>query len=162
MTILYGSSPEAHAALQMRMRAEDRSKYCGTTVEVRVLIWLSSRQKYVSWTENASLLGRKLGVTNLVARATANAKELSDDELRTGARQLGERLGPFRPRFVAILAIEAYRTGFGRPTAVLGPQERDLNGSRLWVLPNPSGANAYYPPKDQIELLRALRDTVAE
>jgi TDG/mug DNA glycosylase family protein len=51
--------------------------------------------------EDATLLERNLGLTNLVARTTARADELSADEIRRGAFELDERLAPFRPRLVA-------------------------------------------------------------
>src|SRR6266540_7228989 len=101
--------------------------------------------------EDASLLDRNLGITNLVARTTARADELRADEIRRGARELEERLAPLRPRFVAVLGIGAYRTGFGGPHAALGPQEHDLGRSRLWVLPNPSGLNAHHQLDDLTE-----------
>jgi double-stranded uracil-DNA glycosylase len=107
--------------------------------------------------EDASLLEWKLGLTNLVARTTARADELSADEIRRGARELEERLAPLRPRLVAVLGIGAYRTGFGRRDAALGPQEQDLGGSRLWVLPNPSGLNAHHQLDDLTDRFRALR-----
>jgi TDG/mug DNA glycosylase family protein len=110
--------------------------------------------------EDAALLGWHLGVTNLVARTTATAAELSTDELRLGARRLGERRAPLRPRFVAILGSGAYRAGFGRPRATLGPQEEDLRGSPLWVLPNPSGLNAHHQLADLTERFRALGEVV--
>jgi double-stranded uracil-DNA glycosylase len=112
--------------------------------------------------EDASLLDSNLGVTNLVARTTARADELSADEIRRGARELEERLAPLRPRVVAVLGIGAYRTGFGRPHAALGPQEHDLGGSRLWVLPNPSGLNAHHQLDDLTDRFRALRATGRE
>ena len=111
--------------------------------------------------EDATLLERNLGLTNLVARTTARADELSADEIRRGAIELEERLAPLRPRFVAVLGLGAYRTGFGRPNAALGPREEDLAGSRLWILPNPSGLNAHYQVDDLTERFRALREAVA-
>ena len=109
--------------------------------------------------EDASLLDANLGVTNLVARTTARADELSPDEIRRGAVELEERVAPLRPRFVAVLGIGVYRTGFGRRDAALGPQEQDLGGSRLWVLPNPSGLNAHHQLDDLTDRFRALRAT---
>ncbi len=106
--------------------------------------------------EDASLLDRNLGITNLVARTTARADELRADEIRRGAVELEERLAPFRPRFVAVLGVGAYRIGFGRRDAALGPQEDDLGGSGLWVLPNPSGLNAHHQLDDLTERFRAL------
>ena len=112
--------------------------------------------------EDASLLEWNLGLTNLVARTTARADELSADEIRRGARELEERLAPLRPRLVAVLGIGAYRTGFGRRDAALGPQEQDLGGSRLWVLPNPSGLNAHHQLDDLTDRFRALRAAARE
>jgi double-stranded uracil-DNA glycosylase len=114
-------------------------------------------ERVLSPAEDASLLERDLGVTNLVNRTTATAAELSDEELRDGARRLAERLEPLRPRFVAVLGIGAYRTGFGRPKASLGPQEERIAGARLWVLPNPSGLNAHYQLDALIQRFRELR-----
>ena len=110
--------------------------------------------------EESTLLERGVGVTNLVARATATADEIADDELRHGAAALPRRLARFRPRVVAILGIGAYRTGFGRRAAVIGPQEEALGTSRLWVLPNPSGLNAHYQLDALVERFRELRDTL--
>jgi len=112
--------------------------------------------------DDASLLDRNLGVTNLVARTTARADDLSGDEMWRGARELEERLAQLRPRFVAVLGIGAYRTGFGRRDAALGPQEHDLGASRLWVLPNPSGLNAHHQLDDLTGRFRALRDAARE
>ena len=95
-----------------------------------------------------------------MARTTATADELSRDEIREGAQRLRDRLGPLRPRFVALLGIGAYRTGFGRPKASLGPQEEELAGARLWVLPNPSGLNAHYQVDDLAKRFRELRTEV--
>lgn len=107
--------------------------------------------------EDASLLAWNLGLTNLVARSTATANELTSDELREGARRLAERLAPLRPKIVAVLGIGAYRTGFARPKAPLGPQHALLASSRLWVLPNPSGLNAHHQLDALVERFRALR-----
>ena len=117
--------------------------------------------RQLSPSDNNLLLESNLGVTNMVARTTARADELSDDELQSGARRLEERLARLKPRIVAILGIGAYRTGFDRPHATLGKQEERLGDARLWALPNPSGLNAHYQLDDLIERFRALRDAVA-
>jgi double-stranded uracil-DNA glycosylase len=111
--------------------------------------------------EEAELLERGLGITNLVARTTATADELTRDELRHGARELEQRLPPLAPRFVALLGIGAYRTGFGRPQATFGEQEGVLGASRLWVLPNPSGLNAHYQLDALVERFEDLRAAIA-
>ena len=97
------------------------------------------------------LLGRGVGITSLVTRATASAAELGPAELAEGAENLAGKVRRFRPRVVAILGVTAYRTAFASPRAVLGrqpdepgkPGKPDLNGAQLWVVPNPSGRNAH-------------------
>ena len=89
------------------------------------------------------LLGRGVGITSLVTRATASAAELGPAELAEGARNLAGKVRRFRPRVVAILGVTAYRTAFAAPRAVLGRQPDDLNGAQVWVVPNPSGRNAH-------------------
>lgn len=93
--------------------------------------------------DQAYLLDRGIGITSLVARATASADELGPRELVQGARDLTGRVRRFSPRVVAMLGITAYRTAFESPRAVLGRQPADLAGSQLWVVPNPSGRNAH-------------------
>src|SRR5271166_5616463 len=88
--------------------------------------------------DRAHLLERGIGITSLVARATASADELGPAELTEGAGALAGRVRRFRPRVVAILGVTAYRTALGSPRAVLGRQPEDLAGSQLWVVPNPS------------------------
>jgi double-stranded uracil-DNA glycosylase len=93
--------------------------------------------------EQEQLLGLGLGITNVVARATARADELTDDELREGGIKLLEKAESFGPRWLAIVGVTAYRTAFGEARATFGPQARTAGATRLWVLPNPSGLNAH-------------------
>ena len=94
--------------------------------------------------DTGELLAAGIGITNLVARATARADELSDDEIRAGVSPLRELVRDWRPRAVAVLGVSAYRVAFARPKAVVGRQPEPLEGALLWVLPNPSGLNAHY------------------
>jgi TDG/mug DNA glycosylase family protein len=94
--------------------------------------------------ESDALLAAGYGVTNLVARTTARADELTPEELRAGAKRLARLAARIRPARVAVLGVTAYRTAFERPKAVVGPQSERLSGAELWVLPNPSGLNAHY------------------
>src|SRR5437868_7009477 len=99
--------------------------------------------------ESDAILAAGLGITNLVARATARADELSDDEVRAGVEPLRALVRRCRrrwagPTHVAILGVSAYRVAFGRPKATVGAQELELEGAAVWTLPNPSGLNAHY------------------
>lgn len=84
-----------------------------------------------------------LGITNVVARATARADELSPAELRDGGEVLAAKVARWRPAWLAVVGITAYRVAFGRPGASVGPQDNALGATRVWLLPNPSGLNAH-------------------
>ncbi|MFG3420807.1 G/U mismatch-specific DNA glycosylase [Micromonospora sp. NPDC049460] len=97
--------------------------------------------------EQDELPGLGLGITNMVARASARADELTAAELVEGAEILTGKVERYRPRWVAVVGVTAYRIGFARPKAAFGPQPEPLAGARLWVLPNPSGLNAHFTPE---------------
>jgi TDG/mug DNA glycosylase family protein len=107
--------------------------------------------------EEQRLLDWGIGITNLVARATASADELSRAELIEGRKRLERKVRRFVPLWVAIVGIGAYRTAFGRPRAVAGAQPELIGRSKLWILPNPSGLNANHQIDDLVRAFRALR-----
>ncbi len=107
--------------------------------------------------EDRSLLDLGIGITNLVARTTPTADELTSEELRDGAATLERKVGRWKPEVVAFVGVTAYRMAFRRPRARIGPQEETLVGARVWVLPNPSGRTAAYQLPQLIEAFSALR-----
>ena len=107
--------------------------------------------------EESDLLTLKLGITNVVPRATATAEELSLDEFSAGGRILDKKIRKFRPRTMAVLGIGAYRAAFGKPKAALGLQEDSIGDTAIWVLPNPSGLNAHFSAADFGSLFAELR-----
>jgi double-stranded uracil-DNA glycosylase len=107
--------------------------------------------------ETEDLLAAGIGITNLVARATARADELTDDEIRAGHPRLLRTVRRWRPGWVAVLGVTAYRVAFAKPKAKVGDQHEDLGGARLWVLPNPSGLNAHYQQPDLTAAYAQLR-----
>ncbi|HYC92952.1 MAG TPA: G/U mismatch-specific DNA glycosylase [Thermoanaerobaculia bacterium] len=108
--------------------------------------------------EQHELLKLGYGITNVVARATAAADELTPEELKAGGETLTRKVLTYQPRYLAIVGIGAYRTAFGRPKAKLGLQEETIGETKIWVLPNPSGLNANYQAGALVELFRGLRE----
>src|SRR5687767_662492 len=92
--------------------------------------------------EEHELLPLGYGITNVVDRATAAADELSREEYVEGGRRLATKLRKYKPAMLAVLGVGAYRNAFNQRKAQVGPQENPLEGSAVWVLPNPSGLNA--------------------
>ena len=87
--------------------------------------------------EQDQLLALGLGITNVAPRATARAAELTPAELRAGALELQEKMARLRPQWLAVLGVTVYRTAFGQPDAVVGPQAAAIGPARVWVLPKP-------------------------
>lgn len=108
--------------------------------------------------EEWELLPLGLGITNVVARASARADELTREELVTGGEVLRAKVRDLRPAWLAVVGIGAYRSAFASPRAVVGPQPDTVGETRVWVLPNPSGLNAHYPAAALAEEFARLRD----
>lgn len=94
--------------------------------------------------EQDLLIEYGMGITNLAARATARADELTRDELTAGGVILRAKVERFAPTWLAVLGVTAFRTAFGARRVQVGPQEQEFGGARLWILPNPSGLNAHF------------------
>ncbi len=110
--------------------------------------------------EDEEMLRLGYGITNVVERASLSAAELTPDEIIEGGRRLAGKVHHYRPRCLAVLGITAYRTAFNRPKAVLGLQPDSIGDALVWVLPNPSGLNAHYHPKDLARLFKELREAL--
>jgi len=109
--------------------------------------------------EQEDLLSYGLGITNVVARATARADELSAEEYREGGRRLALKVTRRKPRWLAVVGVTAYRAAFDDRKAQVGPQERVIGETRVWVLPNPSGLNAHWTAQTMAEEFGRLRVT---
>lgn len=107
--------------------------------------------------EEGEMLSLGFGITNVVARASNAADELSAAELTAGAATLRGKVDRHRPAVVAFLGITAYRTAFARPKAALGRQPDPVGPAVAWVLPNPSGLNAHYRLAELGKLFGELR-----
>jgi TDG/mug DNA glycosylase family protein len=110
--------------------------------------------------EQDELLDLGLGITNVVARATARADELDAAEFREGGQILEAKVAALQPRWLAVVGVTAYRVAFGHRQAAIGPQPGDLGGAKLWVLPNPSGLNAHFTAPKLAAAFAELRAAV--
>jgi TDG/mug DNA glycosylase family protein len=55
------------------------------------------------------------------------------------------------------VGVTAYRVAFDDRKAQVGPQERVIGDTRVWVLPNPSGLNAHGTARTMAEEFARLR-----
>lgn len=123
----------------------------------KVLFAAGFTDRVLTPAEQRLLLEYRLGVTNLVDRTTASAAEVSAAELAEGALRLDGKVGRWRPAWVAVLGVVAFRQAFGRPRANIGPQEERIGSAGIWVLPNTSGLQARYQLPEMVEMFSELR-----
>lgn len=95
-----------------------------------------------------------IGLTDVVKRASANASDLTDADFESWAPLLIEKLRHYRPLVACFHGLTAYRPFLRialksdhRPS--LGPQPHVIGKTRIYVVPNPSPANAHFTPADQ-------------
>jgi TDG/mug DNA glycosylase family protein len=110
--------------------------------------------------EEYELLENGYGITSFCKRTTATAAELSSEEYIEGGKALVKKIHKFKPRYLAVLGIGAYRTAFQKPKAKLGLQEEKIGKTNVWLLPNPSGLNAHYQLNDLARLFSELRMSI--
>ena len=106
--------------------------------------------------EDDSILPRfGIGFTDTVKRPTPNAAGLLPADYAEWTPRLLAKLERYRPRVACFhgvtgfSAFTRYALGEPREHIELGPQSRSLGTVRLYVVPNPSGANAHYRMEDQ-------------
>ncbi len=90
-----------------------------------------------------------IGLTTTVRRPTASAGELSAAERRAGAYEVRKTVAEYRPRYVALLGLTLFPVFFPRTSSAgAGLASVRLEGSAVYVLPNPSGRNRAFPGFD--------------
>lgn len=108
-----------------------------------------------------------IGFTDVVKRPSANAAELKERDFEKWAPRLLGRLQRCRPRVACFHGLTAYRPFLtialrcAHRSPVLGPQPEVVGGTRLYVVPNPSPANAHFTPADQTAWYDRLADFLA-
>lgn len=107
--------------------------------------------------DEAEMLSLGYGITNIVPRASASAEDVTKEELRAGARTLRRKVLKYKPRFLAFCGLVAYRQGFERSKAQVGLQDDTIGATAIWLLPNPSGLNAFHQPAMMRQLFEELR-----
>ncbi len=113
---------------------------------------------------DAALLGFGIGFTDVVKRVSANAAELEPGDFETWAPRLLRKLRRSAPRVACFHGLTAFRPflavalGVEGRTPVLGPQPEVVGATRLFVVPNPSPANAHFTLADQTSWYDRLAD----
>ena len=141
--LFVGINPSLWTAAMQTHFAHPGNRFYPALLQAGVITHAIDRGSGMTDLERRQLIGRGIGITNVVHRATAKASELTAAELRDGGGQLLQFVSEHRPAVVAVAGITAYRAAFSRPKAVMGLQPDVFEGAELWVVPNPSGLNAH-------------------
>ncbi|MEM9033356.1 MAG: uracil-DNA glycosylase family protein [Actinomycetota bacterium] len=83
----------------------------------------------------------RMGMTDIVKRATPRAAELTTAEYRSGLDRLDRLCAWLRPGVVVVVGLAGWRSAADR-RAVAGLQDRTLGGRPVYVMPSTSGLNA--------------------
>jgi TDG/mug DNA glycosylase family protein len=103
-----------------------------------------------------ALLDHGFGFTDAVKRASPRAIDIAAAEFSAGVTGLALKLERFQPKVACFHGIMAYRHVHRalmptRAEPVLGLQPLAIGVTRLFVVPNPSPANAHFTPADQTD-----------
>jgi TDG/mug DNA glycosylase family protein len=107
--------------------------------------------------EQFELLEYGLGVTNAASRTTPGSGDLRRSDFAGAAERLDRLATALKPSWIGFVGKEAYRGAFNeRPE--LGQQERRLGGTRVFVLPSTSPANAAVPWDERLRWFHRLAE----
>jgi len=95
------------------------------------------------------------GLTNAAYRTTPGSGDLRRGDF--DRIEFEARIDAVSPRAVAFVGKEAYR-GLWNERPALGPQERAIGSTGLFVLPSTSPANAAVPYAERLRWFEALRE----
>jgi TDG/mug DNA glycosylase family protein len=119
---------------------------------------------YLGPEDDAQLLAVGIGFMDVVKVPSSNAAQVTPAMFAEWAPRLLERIEMVKPRVAAFQGVMGYRAfarhalGKLRPRVALGAQETRIGTTRLFVVPNPSPANAHVRPADQIAWYDQLAD----
>jgi len=103
---------------------------------------------------DAALVHDRVGMTDLVKRATARADELRSADFRAGFGRLEGLCEWLKPGVACVVGITGWRAASGDRSATLGLQTATLGGRPVYVMPNPSGLNAHTNHDDLVAHFR--------
>jgi TDG/mug DNA glycosylase family protein len=111
--------------------------------------------------DQRELLALGIGITNAALRTTPGSGDLRAADFEGAAARLERIAAELHPGVLAFVGKEAYRGAF-RERPALGAQHRRLGGTRLFVVPSTSPANAAVPWAERLHWFRELRAFVDE
>lgn len=145
--VFVGLNPSEYSAREGHYFANPRNRFWTAFNRSELLPPALGRE--CAPTDDAALLECGIGFTDVVKRPTAQGSGLRAADYRRWAPLLREKLLQCRPRLVCFHGLMAYKAYLqyaeGEKAAPeLGLQIRPIRDSAVFVVPNPSPANARY------------------
>jgi len=156
--LLVGINPSVFSARQGRYFARRTNRFWPAfsrsrlSLDVRVALGRDD----LGPEDDDRLLEFGIGFTDVVKVPSANAAQVTPALFAEWAPRLRERIEQIQPHVAAFQGVTAYRAferyalGVAKSAAGLGPQATVIGRTRLFVVPNPSPANAHVRPADQV------------
>lgn len=114
----------------------------------------------IGYRDDARLLAWGLGLTNLVGRPTASSGHLTPEDYAAGRRILLRKVRRWRPESIALLGMILFPILFPHASTLRreapGLQPVTLYDAKVFLLPNPSGRNAFYSYETMLQGFRLL------
>jgi TDG/mug DNA glycosylase family protein len=114
-----------------------------------------------------AMLDYGIGFTDLVKRPTAKAADLAPAEFVAGVAGLVKKVNRYKPRIACFHGVTVFRPiqrvlAPALPDPMLGLQALTIGTTKLFVVPNPSPANAHFTPADETRWYDLLAAALAE
>jgi TDG/mug DNA glycosylase family protein len=144
--LVCGLNPSLYAADRGVGFARPGNRFWPAALAARV----ASRDRDPRWLRDVD----RVGMTDLVKRATRAADELGADEYRRGAARLERLVRWLRPGATCFVGLSGWRAAVER-RATAGPLPDGFAGRPAYLMPNTSGLNAHARLDDLAAHLRA-------
>ncbi len=167
--VFVGINPSLYSVAQGHYFARRANRFwpCFSRSRLSEKVRLGLAVEYLESSHDTALPDFGFGFTDLVKRPTAKARDLTPRELVSGAAALIDKLEQFRPHAICFHGATIFRTmapllGIEAAGFALGPQPLTIGPSLLFVVPNPSSANAHFTPTQQTEWYDRLAAELVE
>ncbi|HZO30616.1 MAG TPA: mismatch-specific DNA-glycosylase [Chloroflexota bacterium] len=168
--LLAGINPSVYSVRQGRYFARKTSRFWPAFSRSRLSAEVRAGlgRDELGPADDARLLGFGIGFTDVVKVPSANASQIPPALFAEWAPVLRRRIDQLQPVVAAFQGVTAYRAferyalGVPKSMAGLGAQATTIGRTRLFVVPNPSPANAHVRPSDQVAWYDQLADFVEQ
>ena len=159
--VFVGLNPSEYSAREGHYFANPRNRFWTAFNRSRLLPPALGRQCKPS--DDSALLEHGIGFTDVVKRPTPQGSGLRAADYRRWAPLLREKLTQYQPRLVCFHGLMAYKAFLQyaeteKAAPGIGLQPRTIGLSQVFVVPNPSPANARY----SLDALTEWYDEVAD